>query len=281
MKLIGTHIDHTSLPNVPFAAHQIGARAFAFCPVNALRWFSAPISPDDAQAFIAACEQFGYASDSILPHSSLLINLCSPDADKLAKSRKSLVQQMNVCASLGLEMINFHPGATMKSLNEADALALTADSINYVLDHTEGIKAVIENTAGQGSYIGWRFEHLAEIIHRVSDKSRIGVCIDTCHAWAAGYDMSTPEGYNDMWRQFDDCVGFKYLRGMHLNDDLRHSGSRTDRHAPIGQGMLGEQFWTMLIADRRLDNIPLVLETPDPSLRQREIEYLCRCPGAS
>ena len=171
-------------------------------------------------------------------------------------------------------MLNFHPGATMKEMSEDEALSLTAQSINYALDKTTGVVAVIENTAGQGSNIGYTFEQIAAIIDQVEDKSREGTCIDTCHASAAGYDMSTTEAYEAVWSRFDNIVGRSYLRGMHLNDAMRPTGSRIDRHAPIGKGTLGNDFFALLMADKRLDGIPMVLETPDPSLWHIEIDWL-------
>lgn len=186
----------------------------------------------------------------------------------------SLCDQMNFCARLGLKMLNFHPGATLKEMSETDAVALVAESINYALERTGGVTAVIENTAGQGSNIGYDFAHIAEIIARVEDKSRVGVCIDTCHAWAAGYDMSTEEGYKRTWDEFDRLIGMKYLRGMHINDAVRPLGSRIDRHASIRNGTIGNEFFAMLMSDPNIDGIPMILETPDPSLWKAEIEWL-------
>lgn len=281
MKLIGVHIEEAKLSDVPAAAHELGARAFSFCPVNALRWKSAPIPDKTARAFVDACAEYGFSSACVLPHSSLLLNLCSPDSHKLEMSRTSLVQQINACASLGLAMLNFHPGATVKEISESEALIRVADSINYALDQTEGVTAVIENTAGQGSNVGYSFEHLAAIIDRVEDKTRVGVCIDTCHACAAGYDMTNPAAYEKVWNEFGSTIGFDYLRGMHINDALKPTGSRVDRHAPIGKGTLGNAFFAMLMADARFDGIPLILETPDPLLWRTEIEQLYSVARAS
>lgn len=275
MKYLGVHIDAgENLAEVPVLASSLGASAFSFCPIDARKWSVPAYSPELIDEFQTACQQAGYTSDSILPHASLLLNLCSPDARKLKLSRISLVDQMSRCASLGLKMINFHPGATMKEMNEEGALALTAQSINYALEKTEDVIAVIENTAGQGSNIGYTFEQIAGIIDQVEDKTRVGVCIDTCHASAAGYDMATAESYEAVWQKFDDVIGREYLRGMHINDAMRPTGSRIDRHAPIGKGTLGSDFFAMLMADKRLDGIPMILETPDPSLWHIEIDWL-------
>lgn len=275
MKYLGAHIDGVPpLVNAPETAHILGATAYSFCPIDARRWSGAAYESSDIDAFRAANESYGYGSLNILPHASLLLNLCSPDARKLAMSRTSLADQMKRCAALGLDKINFHPGATLNSISLDDAIALATESINRILDKTEGVTAVIENTAGQDSNIGHDFAHIAAIIDKVEDKTRVGVCIDTCHAAAAGYDLSTSEGYDKTWTDFDNVVGFRYLRGMHLNDAMRPVGSRIDRHAPIGEGTLGNSFFENLISDKRFDGIPMILETPDPSLWKIEIEWL-------
>ena len=165
----------------------------------------------------------------------------------------------------------------MRQLSEEDALALVADSINYALDATRNVTAVVENMAGQGSNLGYRFEHLAYIIDRVEDKSRVGVCIDTCHVFAAGYDLSDEGGYDAAWSRFDQTIGFSMLKGMHINDSLKGAGSRVDRHAPIGRGELGSSFFGRLMSDSRFDGVPLILETPDPSVWKMEIDWLRSC----
>lgn len=275
MKYLGAHIDNLpAVGEIPLKAKALGASAFAFCPVDPKLW-RYPAYPDgEAGRFRAACAECGYTSAQILPHASLLLNLCSPDARKLKLSRDSLTEQMSRVASLGLDRLNFHPGSHMRELDEEAALDLVAASINYALERTEGVTAVIENMAGQGSNLGYTFAQLDRIIDGVADKSRVGVCIDTCHAFAAGYDMSTPEAYEATWREFDETVGFAYLRGMHINDSLKPLASRVDRHAPIAKGELGSSFFSLLMADIRLDGIPLILETPDPSLWQMEIAWL-------
>ena len=275
MKYIGAHLDVAPpLAAIPEAAKALGADAFSFCPIGARRYTDTQYTQHDVEEFKKSCEVFGYKPDMILPHASLIINPCSPDARKLNLSRISLIDQMKRCDSLGLKMLNFHPGATLKEMDEPNALKLVAESINYILERTENICAVIENTAGQGSNIGYDFSHLAEIISLVNDKSRVGVCIDTCHANAAGYDFSTEEAFTDTWKHFDDLIGFKYLKGMHINDSMRTTGSKIDRHAPIGKGTLGNGFFSMLMKDSRFDGIPLILETPDPSVWKIEIEWL-------
>lgn len=275
MKYIGAHVSTSGgIASTPVIASEMGMTAFALFTRNPSRWKAPKISDKDAGAFRERCAELGFTPGVILPHDSFLINLGSGDASKLELSRGAFIDEMERCAQLGLTMLNFHPGAHMNLLTEDECLSRIAESVNIALDRTEGVTAVIESTAGQGSNLGFRFEHLAEIISRVEDKSRIGVCVDTCHTFAAGYDFSTLEGYEATWSEFDRTVGFSYLRGMHLNDSKKGLGSRVDRHAPIGQGELGADFFVRLMGDSRFDGIPLILETPDESLWPEEIKWL-------
>lgn len=275
MKFIGAHVDgFPAVELAPTEASALGATAFALNLTDQARFMSAPVSDESAAAFRDRCAALGFAPAQILPHAGFVINLCSPDGRKLSLSRLALAEEMRRSASLGLTMVNFHPGATLGKMTVAEATALVAESVNRVLEKTEGVTAVIENTAGQGSCIGYSLEQLAAIIDGVEDKSRIGVCIDTAHAFAAGYDLATSEGYDRMWHEFDATVGRQYLRGMHLNDSQRPCGSRIDRHAPIGQGHIGADCFARLMRDSRTDGIPLILETPDPALWQQETAWL-------
>lgn len=275
MKYIGVHVS--ALPDVsvaPLEAHALGADAFAFNLVDAQAWKTPPYTPEAVASFRDSCREFGYSPSQILPHSAFVVNLGSPDARKLALSRKVFTDELSRCMQLELTMLNFHPGAHLGKIPEEESLDTVARSINLALAATEGVKAVIENTAGQGSYLGYSFAHLAAIIDRVDDKSRVGVCIDTCHAIAAGYDITTAEGYDKVWKEFETVVGFQYLRGMHINDSMRGVGTRVDRHAPIGDGTVGTGFFRRLMADPRFDGIPMILETPDPARWQSEISLL-------
>lgn len=275
MKYIGAHVSAAGgVQNTPLNAHKIGAKAFALFTGWNSRWSSKDPTPEVIELFRGNCELYGYTPDVILPHDNYLINLASPDSQKLAMSRKSFLDEMRRAEMLGLTMLNFHPGSHLNKLSEDEALDLVAESINITLDKTDGVTAVIESTAGQGSNLGWKFEHLAHIIDKVEDKSRVGVCVDTCHTHSAGYDFVSPEGYEQTWEEFDDVVGFNYLRGMHINDNMRTLGSRKDRHQLIGQGSLGKEFFTRLMNDPRFDNIPLILETPDPDMWKQEIDWL-------
>lgn len=275
MKYIGAHVSAgNGVSQAPINAHAIGADAFALFTRNPSRWQSKPISDKEAHAFKENCAKLGYTPDRILPHDSYLINLGAPDAEKLEKSREAFLDEMRRCEQLGLTMLNFHPGSHLNMMPVDDCLDLIAASINITLEKTSGVKAVIENTAGQGSNLGFAFEHLAHIIDKVEDKSRVGVCIDSCHAFAAGYDLSTIDGYADTWRRFDEIVGMKYLSGMHLNDTKKGLASKVDRHETLGNGVLGADFFSFLMNDPRMDNIPLILETPDESIWAQEISWL-------
>ena len=275
MKYIGAHVSaEGGVQNTPLRAKEIGARTFALFTRNASRWRSAAIKPKDAEAFRLSCMESGYLPDMILPHDSFLINLGSPDSEKLEMSRTAFLDEFRRCELLGLSMLNFHPGSHLNRMDEDKCLDLIAESINYTLDVTEGVTAVIENTAGQGSNLGFRFDQIARIIDGVEDKDRVGVCVDTCHTYSAGYDLATPEGYKATWEEFDRVIGAGYLKAIHLNDDKRELGSRIDRHACIGQGTLGKEFFIRLVNDPRFDDMPIILETPEPLLWPDEIAWL-------
>ena len=218
-KYIGAHVSASGgVENAPLNAHEIGATAFALFTKNQRQWKAAPLAAESIALFKERCEEFGFTPKQILPHDSYLINLGNPDVDALEKSREAFLDEMPRCEQLGLDRLNFHPGSTLKKISDEECLALIAESINLTLDKTCGVTAVIENTAGQGSNLGYTFEQIAYIIDRVEDKSRVGVCIDTCHSFAAGYDLASVGGFTETFEHFDNVIGFKYLRGMHLND---------------------------------------------------------------
>ncbi|MBO5878432.1 MAG: deoxyribonuclease IV [Alistipes sp.] len=275
MKFFGAHVSASGgVDNAPHNAAAIGATAFALFTKNQRQWAAPALTTAQIDAFRAACEKYQYTPAQILPHDSYLINLGHPEAEGLEKSRASFIHEMERCQMLGLDRLNFHPGSHLKKISEEESLALVAESINIALDKTEGVTAVIENTAGQGSNLGYAFWHLAYIIDRVEDKSRVGVCLDTCHSFAAGYDLSTEEGCDKVFAEFEREVGFKYLRGMHLNDAMKVLGSRVDRHMPMGEGYLGITPFRYIARDARFDDIPLILETPDESRWAEEIAML-------
>lgn len=275
MKYIGAHVSvQGGVATAPDNAAAIGAKAFALFTGNPSRWSVKPITDQEADLFKERCNTLGYQPEVILPHDSFLINLGSPDKAKLAMSRKAFLEEIQRCEKLGLTLLNFHPGSHLNKMDIDECLNLIAESINITLDKTNGVTAVVETTAGQGSNLGHDFAHIAHIIDKVEDKSRVGVCVDTCHTYSAGYDLRSEEGYDKTWREFDEIIGFNYLRGMHLNDDKRELGSHIDRHAPIGEGTLGEEFFIRLVNDPRFDNIPLILETPEEERWAQEINWL-------
>lgn len=275
MKYIGAHVSASGgVENAPLNAHEIGARAFALFTKNQRQWKSAPLTKDSIRNFRENCDKHGYKPFQILPHDSYLINLGHPETDGLTKSREAFIDEMSRCEQLGLDRLNFHPGGSLGKISDEECLERIAESVNIALDKTKGVTAVLENTAGQGSNLGYKFEHLRYIIDRVDDKSRVGVCIDTCHSFAAGYDLSTLAGFTHTFSEFDRIIGFRYLKGMHLNDAKKGLNSRVDRHDSLGKGTLGMEVFKLLMHDPRFDDIPLILETPDESIWKEEIKLL-------
>jgi len=275
MKYIGAHVSAAGgVENAPKNAHNIGATAFALFTKNQRQWKAKPLTLENIAGFKKACDTFGYSPKQILAHDSYLINLGHPEREPLEKSRLAFMDEMERCRELGIGLLNFHPGSHLGKIDTDTCLATIADSINIALDKTMGVTAVIENTAGQGTNLGFSFHQIAGIIDRVMDKTRVGVCIDTCHAFSAGYDLKSVEGFEATWKEFDDIIGFDYLKGMHINDSKKNLGSRVDRHDSLGAGTLGMELFERIIKDKRFDNIPLILETPDPSLWADEIRQL-------
>jgi len=277
MKFVGAHVSAAGgVEQAPLNAQAIGARAFALFVKNQRQWHARPLARNSIEAFRENLAAVGIAPRHVLPHDSYLINLGHPDPEPLARSRQAFIDEMRRCGQLGLELLNFHPGAHLNRISEDESLERVAESINQALAATEGVTAVIENTAGQGSSLGYRFEHLARIIELVEDRSRVGVCLDTCHTFTAGYDLRTRKACQQTFREFDRVVGFRYLRGMHLNDSKPDLGSRVDRHQSLGQGKLGLEVFRYIMTDPRFDDIPMVLETIDPDLWADEIAMLYR-----
>ena len=275
MKYIGAHISASGgVENAPINAHNIGATAFALFTKNQRQWLAAPLTKKSIELFKERCRQYSYTPMQILPHDGYLINLGHPESEGLEKSRAAFLDEMERCEQLGLDRLNFHPGSHLGRIDIDACLKTIAESINIALCKTKGVTAVIENTAGQGTNLGYTFEQIAEIIQHVKDKSRVGVCIDTCHSFAAGYDLSTPEGFKASFEHFDKVIGFKYLKGMHLNDSKKGLNSHVDRHDSIGVGLLGAETFKILMKDPRFDNMPLILETPNEEIWAKEIEQL-------
>lgn len=273
MKYIGPHVSASGgVEFAPVNAKEVGATAFALFTRNQRQWVSKPLADASIALFKERCAEYGYDARYILPHDSYLINLGHPQEEGLEKSRAAFYDEMHRCEQLGLTMLNFHPGSHLNEIDKDACLTRIAESINIALDKTQGVTAVIENTAGQGSNVGFSFYHLAQIIDQVEDKSRVGVCLDTCHTYSAGYDIR--DNYDGVWAEFAEVVGFNYLRGIHLNDTKKALSSRVDRHESIGLGLLGMPFFERFMQDERFDNIPIILETPDEARWAEEIQLL-------
>ena len=274
-KYIGAHVSASGgVGNAVLNAEAIGATAFALFTRNQRSWVSKPLGDGEVAHFKALLAERGFDPRFVLPHDSYLINLGSPDEETLAKSRAAFLDEMSRAQQLGLTMLNFHPGSHLNKISEEECLDQIAREINLALAQTEGVTAVIENTAGQGTNLGWRFEHIARIIDGVDDKSRVGVCIDTCHTLAAGYDLSTSMGYDFCMEEFERVIGLHYLRAVHLNDSKKGAGSHVDRHETLGNGALGRDFFVRFMNDVRFENMPIILETPDPARWPEEIVWL-------
>lgn len=275
MKRVGAHVSASGgVEHAPLNAKALGANAFAMFTRNQRQWNARPLTDLNINGFKENLAIADITPEHVLPHDSYLINLGHPEQEGLDKSRNAFLDEMQRCSQLGLKLLNFHPGSHLKKIDEGACIERIATSLNWALDLTEGVTAVIENTAGQGSNMGCTFEHLAEIIDRVEDKSRIGVCIDTCHTHASGYDLSSTKACETTFAEFERVVGFKYLRGMHLNDCKSAFASRVDRHHSLGQGNLGWDVFRYIMNDDRFDEIPMVLETIDSTIWDQEIQQL-------
>ncbi len=274
MKFIGAHVSASGgVQNAPQNAKAIGATAFALFTKNQRQWHSAPLTDESIAAFKENCDG-AFAPNQILAHDSYLINLGHPEAEGLGKSRTAFLDEMQRCEQLGLDRLNFHPGSHLKKCTEDECIATIAESINLALEKTNGVTAVIENTAGQGSNMGYRFEQLAQMIDQVDDKTRVGVCIDTCHTFTSGYDLRTETACKETFEQFEQIVGFSYLKGMHLNDSKKELATRVDRHHSLGEGFIGLDCFRYIMADERFNDMPLILETPNPAIWPDEIKLL-------
>lgn len=275
MKYIGAHVSAAGgVENAPENANKIGATAFALFTKNQRQWVAKELTEESISAFKTNCKKYGYEPHQILPHDSYLINLGHPEKEALEKSRNAFLDEMIRCEQLGLDRLNFHPGSHLNKITIEQCLTTIAESINLALEQTSGVIAVIENTAGQGTNLGFAFYQLKKIIDQVKDKSRVGVCIDTCHTYSAGYDIKTKAGCEKVFQEFDEVVGFEYLKGMHLNDSKKLLGSKVDRHDSLGKGTLGVDVFEYIMKDSRFDGIPLILETPNDEIWADEIQLL-------
>ena len=252
----------------------MGAKAFALFTKNQKRWVSKPLTQKECDLFKEELNKYGFSPDYILPHDSYLINLGSPKQEGLEKSRDAFIDELSRCHQLGLRMLNFHPGSHLKEVDETTCLNTIAESINISFEKVPDVMAIIENTAGQGTNLGYLFEHMAYIIDKIEDKSRVGICLDTCHTFTAGYDLASEDGYNKTFDEFDRIVGGEYLKAIHLNDSKKELSSRVDRHDSIGKGLIGDNFFNLFMNDIRFNDMPIILETPDETLWKEEISYL-------
>ena len=275
MKYIGAHCSIAGgLQNAPLQAKSLGATGFALFTKSQRQWFAKPISDEEAHLFKTTCADAGYTADMILPHDSYLINLGQPDAEKRKQSLKAFIDELERCRILGLKLLNFHPGSHLKAVSEAEDIKLIAESVREALNTVPDVTAVFENTAGQGSNLGYSFNQLADMLEAVNMPERVGVCFDTCHGFAAGYDLVAAEVFQKTFEEFERIIGFKYLRGMHLNDAKGVLGQKLDRHAELGAGNIGLEPFARIIRDSRFDNIPLILETPNEEKWAEEIAWL-------
>ena len=272
-KFIGAHVSASGgVESAPLHAQNIGANAFALFTKNQRQWVSRPLTQESIRLFGERLQAVGIRPEHVLPHDSYLINLGHPEEEGLAKSRAAFLDEMQRCEQLGLSLLNFHPGSHLQKISVEECLDRVAESINWALEQTRGVTAVIENTAGQGSNVGNEFWQLRYIIDRVEDKSRVGVCLDTCHTFTSGYDLVGE--YDRVFDDFGRTVGFEYLRGIHLNDSKKALASRVDRHDSIGRGLISIDFFRRFMRDERFNAMPIILETPDESLWAQEIEFL-------
>ncbi|QLB19214.1 deoxyribonuclease IV [Mannheimia granulomatis] len=275
MKYIGAHVSASGgVENAVLRSVEIGANAFALFTKNQRQWQAPALKADTIEKFKRFCQVHHFSAEQILPHDSYLINLGNPEADALAKSREAFIDEMTRANQLGLKLLNFHPGAHLKKISEEDCLSRIAESINIAVEKVPNVIAVIENTAGQGSNLGWHFDHLAKIIEQVEDKSRVGVCLDTCHLYSAGYDISSYEKSEAVFKDFEQTVGFNYLKGMHLNGSKTPLGSRVDRHHTLREGTIGTEVFEFIMQNANFDRIPLILETISPEIWAEEIKFL-------
>ncbi len=275
MKYFGAHVSASGgVFNAPKNAKKIGAKAFALFTKNQRRWSVADLTEEQITLFKDEMKKNGFDATNVLPHDSYLINPGHPDSEKREKSANALLDEAKRCELLGLDRLNFHPGSHLKMISEKECLNYIAQTVNFVIENTKDVTLVLENTAGQGTNLGFKFEHLAEIMSKVKNQERVGVCIDTCHAFVAGYDLRTKESFETTFEEFDKIIGFKFLKGMHLNDAKKTLGSKIDRHESLGKGEIGEKCFEMIAKDARFDNIPLILETPNPEIWDKEIEML-------
>jgi len=272
---VGPHVSAAGgAANAPRNARALAATGFALFVKNQRQWSAPPLSPAETDAFAEQMKACGYTAKQVLPHAGYLINLANPDDAMQEKSIAAFLDEARRCAALGLDKINVHPGSHLKLISPQAACARAAAALNRVLRQTDGITLVIENTAGSGGIIGSRFDELRMILDGIDAPSRIGFCLDTAHAFAAGYDIRTRDGFLKTMDEFDRLIGMSFLKGMHLNDSRAAFESHVDRHESLGAGVLGLEPFTCIMHDKRFQGMPLILETPDESCWADEVQML-------
>ncbi|KAI0761411.1 xylose isomerase-like protein [Irpex lacteus] len=259
----GPHVSAAGgVENAVLNAANIGATAFALFLKQQRQWTSKDLSESSVRKFKRRMEKLGYDAKCVLPHGSYLVNLGNPDAEKREKSYKCFLDDLKRCEQLGLLLYNFHPGSTVGQTTKETSLSHVAQCINRAHKETESVVVVIENMAGANNVLGSHFSEIGAIIREVEDKSRVGVCLDTCHMFAAGYDIRTKDGWDAMMSEFTEEIGLQYLRGMHINDSKGELGGGKDRHENLGLGHLTLRTFSHILSDERTQGIPLILETP-------------------
>ncbi|KAM9992742.1 hypothetical protein ACTFIY_010180 [Dictyostelium cf. discoideum] len=271
---IGGHVSiKNGYPTLIQSVVAQGFKAVAFFTNPPRTWKHHTVKLDDSIKFKQSCKSLNFDVNCILPHGSYFLNLGSPNKENLQKSRDLMIHEMKNCEILGVKHFNFHPGSHLNEISESESIKKVAESLDYILERTKDVVAVIECTAGQGTNLGYTFEHLRDMIALVKDKTRVGVCLDTCHMFAAGYNISTKSNCDVIFQEFDKVVGFKYLKGVHLNDSKSTCGSKLDRHENIGKGHIGTPCFKYLVNDKRFQNIPMILETVGPYDQEVKLLY--------
>ncbi len=270
MKVLGGHVSVTGgVQNAPQHARDVTCDCMQIFSKNQMQWSSKPLAPEDVSLYKENMAAHGIRETVI--HDSYLINLGTPDAALMKKSREAFLEEVVRAETLGVRNLIFHPGAHMGAGEQA-GLRRIADSLNWARKEagSGAVCFVLENTAGQGTLLGHSFEQLAKIIDMLDDQKDAGVCFDTCHAYAAGYDVKSRKGYEATFALFDDVLGADTMRAMHINDSKGKQGSHLDRHAQIGEGFLGLECFAHFMNDERWDGIPMVLETPEGEKRYKK-----------
>lgn len=268
--LVGAHISISGgVSKAVQRALDIGATTFQMFTANQKQWHGKPIDEDELNNWNSELKASGLKQ--LMSHDSYLINLGSPKPELLAKSRTAFREEIKRCQLLGLSYMNFHPGTATEGSVE-QCLDTIVESLLAERKHINGgcTRLLIETTAGQGNTVGWQFEEIGYLIEQTKDTLPIGVCIDTCHIFAAGYDIRTKTGWNAVLKEFDEKIGLKHLYAFHLNDSLKPFASRRDRHANLGDGEIGIECFEFLMTDKRTKHLPKYLETPNGETRWKD-----------